>query len=52
VSDNLILAARHALHVWDNEDNMEKNDLSDEFFDAMGELRKAVMVINEVVPSE
>jgi hypothetical protein len=36
--DPLRDAVRHALAVWDREDDQEKNDLSDDFWRAMGQL--------------
>jgi hypothetical protein len=46
----LLTAARHVLHAWDTDSNMEKNDLSDELWAAMNELRHAATVVHEVVP--
>jgi acyl-CoA reductase-like NAD-dependent aldehyde dehydrogenase len=40
--DPLRDAARHALDQWDQEDNQERNDLSEAFWQAMEQLRKVL----------
>ena len=40
--DPLRDAVRHALAMWDQEDNLEKNDLSEDFWAAMGGLRRVL----------
>jgi hypothetical protein len=48
----LLAAARHVLHAWDAELQAEKSHSSNDLWEAMEELRRAVTVIHEVVPSE
>lgn len=40
--DPLRDAVRHVLAMWDQEDNQEKNDLSEDFWAAMGVLRNVL----------
>lgn len=40
--DPLRDAVSHALVTWDQEDNQEKNDLSEDFWAAMGGLREVL----------
>lgn len=40
--DPLRDAVRHALAMWDQEDNQEKNDLSEDFWAAMGGLSRVL----------
>jgi len=43
--DPLRDAVHHALIFWDQEDHQEKNDLSEEFWAAMGQLRSVFQAV-------
>ena len=50
--DPLRDAVHHALALWDREDNLEKNDLSEEFWAAMGRLRSVYQSVRRGEPEE
>ena len=50
MKEDIITAARHVIYTWDQENQFEKNDLSDDFWEAIAELRRVITVIHEVVP--
>jgi hypothetical protein len=49
MSESILLAARRVLHAWEAESAYEKNNLSPDLWEAIDELRRAVLVIKEVM---